>query len=640
MFAKAGSSTVNHKGKKLKDVPLRKSDRRHFKERVWTTLQLAEDTPMPVLEALFAQGQLSSRALERPPYRLQLYFRSPGQPDDPWPYRQSEQCVWIEMEDADRVTHPIPTLALLSVMDPVFYERFRVQVPPEVSRFLCRGADLMRSGMRSRPESSTLGIVVAQGNPQALAVGWLTSDAAFGPGTKGIGMHIVTAYGDDLWCEQAKRLAEVGIVSDMGGAPYDAGHYGNVGFVGGQKVVPIVNQEEEVAEDDVAEEAPALADESGEAAPVETIEAFPEKPNNETTEEAPQALSPDQVLHAAVCRALARLRNKDLPMPVSVFYAQHVLPNRPPSTTVELKQTRYKKLSAYLEEQVSSGLLRVGPDPKAKAKDPLAILLEYNRKHKDLRPYLQQAKSEPTVDDTNKKLVLVDLYAIPKHIAELLRLDDDAVKAASATSEERRNTGLLTAKELRTILDDYIAREGLGSGRIILDGPLTDALFSKRQQAAEKPPETMLRKDVAEAWQARMDVAYALVETPGSRMVRLARGRPPKIEIEVQLRQSRKFVTHVRGVEAYDINPDDLASDIAHRFACASRVEEVHRSHNRKPCRELVLQGNLADELEALLTGDERLSSHGGVKHADYRLPKNAIEVVLRKGVPARKKRR
>ncbi len=49
--------------------------------------------------------------------------------------------------------------------------------------------------------------------------------------------------------------------------------------------------------------------------------------------------------------------------------------------------------------------------------------------------------------------------------------------------------------------------------------------------------------------------------------------------------------------------------------------------------------GHLSEELTALLTGDEKLTAHGGAKGAEYNLPKSVIKVTLRKGVPARKKR-
>ena len=52
---------------------------------------------------------------------------------------------------------------------------------------------------------------------------------------------------------------------------------------------------------------------------------------------------------------------------------------------------------------------------------------------------------------------------------------------------------------------------------------------------------------------------------------------------------------------------------------------------------EVVIQGNLVEELEAFLV-DENLTNHGGAKGSDYSIPKTVIDVTLRKGVPSRKK--
>lgn len=42
-------------------------------------------------------------------------------------------------------------------------------------------------------------------------------------------------------------------------------------------------------------------------------------------------------------------------------------------------------------------------------------------------------------------------------------------------------------------------------------------------------------------------------------------------------------------------------------------------------------------ELQALLLGNDKLSSHGGSKNSQYAIPKGVFEVNLRKGVSKRK---
>ncbi len=53
---------------------------------------------------------------------------------------------------------------------------------------------------------------------------------------------------------------------------------------------------------------------------------------------------------------------------------------------------------------------------------------------------------------------------------------------------------------------------------------------------------------------------------------------------------------------------------------------------------EVEFQGHLLEELQALLTGNAKISSHGGAKNSSYCIPKDVIEVKLKKGVPKRKK--
>jgi translation initiation factor 2D len=84
-----------------------------------------------------------------------------------------------------------------------------------------------------------------------------------------------------------------------------------------------------------------------------------------------------------------------------------------------------------------------------------------------------------------------------------------------------------------------------------------------------------------------------------------------------------------------------FANEVSKRFACAHSTESNPEGRPALPkgCMECVFQGNLSQELQAFLTGDESLSNHGGSKGADQLIPKSVIEVKLRKGVSSKKKR-
>jgi translation initiation factor 2D len=414
------------------------------------------------------------------------------------------------------------------------------------------------------------------------------------------------------------------------------------------QTTPIILSEDAIEPSTATMEYPTSTAEAPTETTTATDEAKKNKDNDDDDadedDDDDEPLSPEEVLHQAVCQALVSLSpKKDLPMLVAMFYAQHVLPNRPEGTTIELKATKYKKFGTYVKEQVAEGLLQVGPDTKSKNPDPMASLTGFWKRHDDLKGFTK--KESVTDDGKATKQVLVNLYTIPAHWPALLRLNPDDVKAVNASSEERKGTGMLTTPEVRRILEAYIAREELivprRKDQVQLDGPLTDILYKTKQAQASPPPERLSRKDLVNLFTRKLSPAYALVEMPGSRITKLAKGHPPKVEIEVSMRQSKKFVTRVRGLEDYGVDPNYVSKDVAKRFACSATVETEAPSNRpalKKGRVELIFQGNLVEELEALLTGDESLSSHGGAKGSEYGIPHKVLDVTLRKGVPGRKK--
>ena len=352
---------------------------------------------------------------------------------------------------------------------------------------------------------------------------------------------------------------------------------------------------------------------------------------NEIDEGDDQKNPHDALLHQAVCKALVNIKDKDLPMATHMFYAAHVLPSRPLDTTIQLRKTTWKKFGPYLLEMQRQELLTLSAD---KEKNETGFVKSVNRGHSDLR----NIKKEKIVNsNTKSKSVILILYVIPNHLVDLLRLKSDDVKAASAKSEGRRGTGFLTLPEVRAILDNYLYSNDLtlDMGDTKLDAPLTAALFKKQLN----PPTKMSRQELNLCWISKMEEAYALVEMPGSKIVKLKKGSPPKVLIEVEKRQNQKFITRVRGVEEYGIDAESFCRDVSKRFACAGAIETDmgRQAALKKNQVELVFQGHLAAELHALLLGDDRLSKHGGAKCSDYSLPKQAIEINLKRGVQVKR---
>ena len=377
--------------------------------------------------------------------------------------------------------------------------------------------------------------------------------------------------------------------------------------------------------------------------------------SEEEEEEDPTQVQSDLLLECFQ-RAVVSLSPSSLPMPVSTFYANHVLAARPEGTTLDIKQSRWKKFGPFLAEQAALGIVTTKDNQ---------TLTSINKGHVSLKDARKQRKKEIEAaggtdgKSTKSKTAIVTLHIIPSRISSSLGIPDDLVLAENAKAPERRGTGFLTKPEVRECLEHYISREGLddgsGTADIRLDATLCDLLYgrSKKERAAAGDagrrgdfPTKASRKDAHELFVKKLDVAYALVEMPGSKIVKLERGVPPKIVVEVTAIRGRKNknITFCRNLEDYGINPVSFASDVSKRFATSATIDEDPKQNGREAVKrknyvEVGFQGHLGEELRVLLTGGaEGRSSHGGAKGGSYKVPKNVIDLRLKKGVPARRK--
>jgi predicted ribosome-associated RNA-binding protein Tma20 len=586
---------------------------------------------------------------------------------DCWPYRYTTQPILLELEhefikpkNADLPTL-IPCLPLLSAIPHSCLPFPRVLVYSQVSTFLCRGANLMRSGVESILPSplysgssgntctnrfktaiyprGTIVTVHVVDNPTPMAVGVLVAayptEMRVGVGAKGICVDIITCFGDDLWNiskEESTRKRKTILGSKWEQRP----NYGNDGFIDGKVVLPLslnantndlveaaisssmspvpspstdeqrghhvsdIHKEAEFQKneqtimfpqkktneesnnmtiielDDRKREASVLKDRGADkictpvANDVETVSAATSADTiGKNDFKIPDNSDQDALLLYSFHRALVTtVTDKVLPLPISTLYASHILPARPPNTNLDLKQTKVKKIGIFLMGQIEDGIVQA--KSSSDGREAVAFLTKVNRSHPTIRKMKHMVQELcGTTDDTLshsqkvKKLTIVDLFKIPPYIVSTLDLNVDDVSAATASSDVRRGSGFLTGKEVKEILNDYIAREQLVEedqpSNIRMNGPLADVLFkvSKKHQQqkqtsqdASLPLVNVSRKKVLDLWVSKLDPAYALVAMPGSEVISLKKGAPRKVEIEVETRQgNKKFVTRIRGLE-------------------------------------------------------------------------------------------
>ena len=170
---------------------------------------------------------------------------------------------------------------------------------------------------------------------------------------------------------------------------------------------------------------------------------------------------------------------------------------------------------------------------------------------------------------------------------------------------------------------------------------MTDALYKKSKASA---PDSLSRKELNDAWTAKIEPPYAVVQMPESRITKLAAGTPPIIQMEVsRLGGKNRLVTRVRGMEEYGIDGEAFCKDVSKRYACAGTVvvtDDPQMGTLKKGNCEVVFQGQFGGGTPGTPVGRRTThNAYGGTKRSEYTLPKQSIAVMLKKGVPAKKRK-
>jgi len=370
-----------------------------------------------------------------------------------------------------------------------------------------------------------------------------------GFGNKGMAVKILICYGDDLWKIQYPDKATLANLIRSEG-PMDDGNYFNPGFLNGEKVYSLIkvddeeNNTEGVENDDQEEcvddennilkpkeneDEAGVAGDSKEAQNPNLRNDSDEQESEEQTEEERHETLLLECFYKAIIFPPEPIK---LPLPVSVFYAKHILSARPPDSYLDLKKTSYKKIGVFLSEQEKSGIITLQPSKDKKEK--AAFLSGIVKSHPLFRQIKRELKGSVEIEKEKgsgkSKLAVVNLYCIPSHFVPLLRLNKEVVNAAQAKSPSRRGTGFLTSPECGEILTMYITNENLideyDPSQVILDGPLCDAIYKRPKKSNGSPgiddgsfPTEVSRKELMDRWMEKMEKAHAIVRMPGNEII-------------------------------------------------------------------------------------------------------------------------
>ncbi|CAM9600970.1 unnamed protein product [Laminaria digitata] len=465
--------------------------------------------------------------------------------------------------------------------------------------------------------------VLSTGNPEPYAVGEMIKDrqAVINGGMTGKGLKVVHCYLDFLWRMGPQTLPNEGFRIDgvyrLPSAALGAASAGVGGASSDEAEDALVDDWEYLDNVKAAEEeAEAASAAAGEAAAATSaglgLEGISlEDPGGDAgvEEQEPVEVVSERLLAAFLNGLKKTLKDTQLPMLVSTFYSSVLLPSRPPGTSIDVKRTRYRKISNFLKEMEERGLVTLEVNKGVQS------LVAVDRAHPDLRAFRATAVTAAAKaaadaaaiaaaegatinsNDSDTAIKAFELFKLSHNIKKMI-----GTNAASVTGKYGE---YLTPSEARDVLFGYIKAEGLdhptNKSLVMLDGPLCDNLYKPMNKKAPRVayPTEAKKAELPRRFLDRLQLHHAIV-LPGNTHPFVGRGGIPSVFIDVEKRQGNRHATKVRGLEAYGIDPAVFGRQVQKRFACSTAAQPAPGTNGKY--QELMLQGHLASELEDLLS--------------------------------------
>jgi len=335
-----------------------------------------------------------------------------------------------------------------------------------------------------------------------------------------------------------------------------------------------------------------------------------------------------------------RLKDGDLPMRCELFYANLLLPSRPPDVTLDLKKSAFKKqqkLFAAFEKKKLVAVKKVhGHECVARVDRDHPLYLEFVRAARDAGAGTS-ASAEPgdagatdsattsgeeragTTFDEKKNasgsgasVVATNAYRASTAYRPLFgaravgnkdRLYDER-ECVEALREYCELHDLFVADEDETSAADAekdVNDVSASSRAVTLDALLGKELFGKKE--AEGPGSRLAFRLVVPRLLKKLTKHVVVSVTRGSETstVVLKRALRP-IKVRVERRGGRKHVTSVSGLEDFAVDPEAFASAAQKSFSAATSTARL--PGNNETGVEISIQGNVLRELVRALRAE------------------------------------
>ncbi|XP_075154197.1 eukaryotic translation initiation factor 2D isoform X2 [Haematobia irritans] len=492
----------------------------------------------------------------------------------------------------------VPTLySLWQVPDLLPYFTTHPAVLPKLNN----GADLMLPGvvvqgvgmnMYGHYKKGQLVAVNLSSNKSAVGIGYLprSSDDLYMSGGHGVAVKILHVFGDKLWAIEPQIAQQVPQFKITSLTDDDFPELGSVKHTGKQnKASPNLDeQNEEIltegiqnfnldADIAISSQINFKTESKGNIVVANDInmEICNSERSNETT--------PELMLRNAFLSALKnRGHSLQLPLLTSTFFRSYILPEC--GQSLDLKKTKYKKLSNFLNEMIDDGFIVVREETKGVDK-----IISIDFEHPDLVNFVTDYKQPiNNMEESNENSLfhseLTELYIVT-----------DAVAALFTKLNYKRGEGI-AAQQVKKVIREYINKVNLSLSKKPED-EAKSYILDECLQSICKTNVATLSKIVATVT-LQMDHSYQMCTAKD------VSGNKPMIQMSLATRSGNKKVTLVSNIECHGIILSEFIKLCKQGAAASTTI--VSLPNQKKEM--LQIQGNQVRFIYTLLTETYKIS--------------------------------
>lgn len=427
------------------------------------------------------------------------------------------------------------------------------------------GSDLKSFGRFQRDQIVAINLT---SNSSAAGVGTLAMDSEdmYMSGGHGVCVNMLHVFGDKLWAMEPSVTQQIPLSQPVIKAPK-------------------LNNEQDF---------PALSSEPMKKVEPETVQEQSEDPNvageldNESKNmgEALQ-ISPNEILKKMFLSGL-KLHKKELlstmPVQVGTFYPLYVLKQiqMNPDKPITIKETTYKKVSAFIRKMAEEGFIVVREESKGVEK-----IVSINYEHPELLSHIPlKQESDGSKSEPSSHLMLTKM-------TELFVVNEATKKLFNSLGVSEGKS--LDSLQIKNYVKDYVSRNKLinsPSKEVTIDDVLVEICVGQREN---HKPIIMSVEKIISITISMMDNTFEMRSQSGP-MVK--GGKKPLIQITTATRMGNKKVTLISNMEAYGINIAEFSKACKIGVQASTSITKVRGTSTNQ----FQIQGNHVRFIYNLLT--------------------------------------